>query len=130
MSGKDGYSTEKEAFESLLMKSINTQGLSPRPKPLETANRQRVKTYPCVSHHVTIDNVQIDNFFFDISFDDISIPLLGSSFSDDCSYNHAINGNINITGMKNMPGESAYAGLDILDFDSIVEAYKQKMQSC
>ena len=70
----------------------------------------------------------INNFFFDISFEEISIPLLGSSFSDDCSYSHAINGNIHIIGMNDIPGENAYAGLNVLDFDEVVKAYRSKAQ--
>ena len=122
------HPTDRQEFETLLNENIVSQGISPRPKPLETANRQRVKTFPCVCHHVTIDNVLINNFFFDISFEEISIPLLGSSFSDDCSYSHAINGNIHIIGMNDIPGENAYAGLNVLDFDEVVKAYRSKAQ--
>lgn len=66
---------------------------------------------------------------FDISFDDISIPLLGSSFIDDCAYSHAINGNLNITGMKPQAGVGYYSGRNVLDFDKVAAAFAQTTSS-
>ena len=63
-------------------------------------------------------------FFFDISFDEISIPLLGSSFIDDCSYSHSIGGNLNITGICEKAGSGFYDGMNILDFNTILDRFE------
>ncbi len=113
----------KDILIQVLQKEISTQGIVSRPVPLKTANSQEVTTYPCVCHHVSIENTAERDFYFDISFDDISIPLLGSSFIDDCAYSHAINGNLNITGMKQQAGAGYYTGRNVLDFDKVAEKF-------
>lgn len=75
-------------------------------------------------HNVSIENTAKRDFYFDISFDEISIPLLGSSFIDDCAYSHAINGNLNITGMKNKTGTGYYDENNVLDFDAVVAKFE------
>lgn len=119
----------RNTLERILHNEIDVQGIVSRPVPLKTANNQEVSTYPCVCHHVSIENSTERDFFFDISFDDISIPLLGSSFIDDCAYSHAINGNLNITGMKPQAGVGYYSGRNVLDFDKVAAAFAQTTSS-
>ena len=114
---------ERSVLEKLLKDELLKQAIMPRPVPLKAANNQPVTTYPCVCHHVSIENTAKRDFYFDISFDDISIPLLGSSFIDDCAYSHAINGNLNITGMKPRAGAGYYADRHVLDFDKVAEKF-------
>ena len=110
-------SNARSTFEQILQQEIIVQHISPRPIPLKAANKQPVTTYPCVCHHVSIENTAERDFYFDLSFEDVSIPLLGSSFIDDCSYNHAVNGNLNMTGVKPQAGAGYYLGRNVLDFD-------------
>ena len=110
-------------LEQILREEISAQRIVSRPVPLKTANSQEVTTYPCVCHHVSIENTAERDFYFDLSFDDISIPLLGSSFIDDCAYSHAINGNINITGLKPQAGADYYSGRNVLDFDKVAAKF-------
>lgn len=122
-------SSSKSNLEQIIHQEITAQHISPRPIPLKAANNQPVTTYPCVCHHVSIENTAERDFYFDISFDDISIPLLGSSFIDDCAYSHAINGNLNITGMKPQAGAGYYAGRNVLDFDKVAEKFAANAES-
>lgn len=119
----------QDTLAQILQNEINAQGVLSRPVPLKTANSQEITTYPCVCHHVSIENTAERDFYFDISFDDISIPLLGSSFIDDCAYSHAINGNLNITGMKPQAGASYYSGRNILDFDKVAAKFAANAES-
>ena len=114
-------------FEQFLKAEISAQFVRPRSVPLKAANNQAIETFPCVCHHASVENTEKRDFYFDISFADISIPLLGSSFIDDCAYNHAINGNINITGMKEKTGANYYEGTRLLDFDKVVERFNSGM---
>lgn len=123
------YSSNTAALAKILRDEIKTQKILPRPKPLKTANNQNVTTYPCICHNVSISITPERDFYFDISFDEISIPLLGSSFIDDCDYSHAINGNINITGIKEQAGSDYYKGLNILEFDDIAIRFQNECQS-
>lgn len=116
----------KENLEKIIRDEISIQKVAPRPIPLKAANSQPVTTYPCVCHGVSIENTAEQEFYFDLSFDEISIPLLGSSFIDDCAYNHAINGNVNITGMKKRAGANYYNGRNVLDFDKVAKEYEKR----
>ena len=118
---EDTSSTKRMSFEVLLRGELSAQAIPPR--PMKAANSQKVMTYPCVCHNVSIENTARRDFYFDISFDEISIPLLGSSFIDDCAYNHAINGNLNITGMKDKTGADYYVKSNVLDFDAVVAKF-------
>lgn len=119
------YSSNVAALTKILQDEIKTQKILARPKPLKTANNQSVTTYPCVCHKVSISNTPERDFYFDISLDEINIPLLGSSFIDDCAYSHAINGNIIITGIKEQAGAEYYKGLNILEFDDIAIKFQK-----
>ena len=77
---------------------------------------------------VSIEGTAERDFYFDFSFSDISLPLLGTSFSDDCAYNHAVNGSLNITSMKQQAGEGYYTGENVLDFDKVVEKFEISSQ--
>ncbi|MCR5788903.1 MAG: hypothetical protein K6G83_03360 [Lachnospiraceae bacterium] len=119
---KDEDNQIQKAFRHFLLSEVSSQGIISR--PMKTANSQEVMTYPCLCHNVTIENSSKVEFYFDISFAEISIPLLGSSFIDDCSYSHIIDGNLNITGMKNNAGAKYYEGTKVLDFDTVVEKFE------
>ena len=110
------------AFEKLLHDELVAHGITPR--QMKAANSQEVVTYPCMCHNVSIENTAKRDFYFDISFDEISIPLLDSSFIDDCAYSHAINGNLNITGMKNKTGAGYYDENNVLDFNAVVAKFE------
>ena len=112
------------AFEKLLRYKLISHAIPPR--PMKTANRQEVTTYPCVSHQVSIADTEKRDFYFDISFDEINIPLLGSSFIDDCAYHHAISGNLCITSIKEQAGSSFYNGRNTLDFDMVVTEFENR----
>lgn len=119
----DADEEKKAILEQVIRDEIEAQNVDARPIPLKAANSQEVTTYPCVCHNVSIGGTIDADFYFDIAFDDISIPLLGSSYIDDCSYNHAINGNIVITGTKEDVGKSFYMGYKVLDFGVVVKEY-------
>ena len=119
---------KKEFFEKLLRKELISQNILLRTNPLKTASNQEVRTYPCICKDVSISNAKELDFYFDFSFDEISIPLLGSSFIDDCSYNHSIGGNLNITTIKENAGAAFYDGFDILNFNKIIAKFQADSQ--
>ena len=84
---------------------------------------QKVTTYPCVSHGISIEGTNERDFYFDFSFEDVSLPLLGTSFSDDCAYSHTINGTLTVTGMKKDAGMHYYEGRNVLDFDKVTSKF-------
>ena len=118
------YQKEKEVLEQIVREELSNQHVNARPKPLKAANNQEVKTYPCVCHNVSVSNASKMDFYFDISFDEISIPLLGSSFIDDCSYTHSIGGSLNITGIRESAGSDFYSNLNILDFNRVLDRFQ------
>lgn len=117
---------KRKTLEELLKDEIKNKDVLPR--NLKAANNQSVTTYPCICRSVSIENTSERDFYFDISFEDISIPLLGSSFIDDCAYNHAINGNINITGIKEKAGSGYYDECTLIEFDEIARKYAMKVR--
>lgn len=118
------YQKEKNAMEMLVREELSIQCVKARPKPLKAANNQEVQTYPCACRDVSISNASKMAFYFDISFDEISIPLLGSSFIDDCAYTHSIAGNLNITGIREKAGADFYTGVNILDFNKVMNRFQ------
>lgn len=66
-------------------------------------------------------------FLFDISFDEISLPLLGSNFIDDCAFAHKLGGDLSIMAMKNTPGKSMYSDMKVLNFDEVFNEYKSRL---
>ena len=119
----DNEAENKETFEKFLKDEISAQKISPRKKILKTANNQSITTYPCVSHDVSIEGVNGFDFYFDYSFDNISLPLLGTSFSDDCAYSHSINSTLTITSIKDNAGSSYYKDYGVLEFDMATEKF-------
>ena len=121
----DDETARKDAFTRIIKDELVAQHVSSRPESLRTANNQEVTTYPCLKRGVSIEGTAKRDFYFDFSFDEVSLPLLGTSFSDDCAYSHAINGNINITGIKEQAGAEYYKGLNILEFDDIAIKFQK-----
>ena len=122
---EDRFTDKKDKFEQILKKEIVEQNVEARKH--KVANKQLVYSYPCVCHHVSIQDAGEIEFYFDITFDDMYLPLLGGSFIDDCAYSHAINSNINITAIKERAGESYYIGHNVLDFDKVVAEYDKEL---
>ena len=91
---------------------------------IKTSYNQAIETYPCVSHSVSVENAGEIDFYFDFSFQNISLPLLGTSFTDDCAYVHSINGDLIITGMKNSIGAGYYKSCNSLDFDKVMARFE------
>ena len=120
------YSSNKETFEKILNDEISIQNIRPRDDDLKTANGQRIKAYPCICHDVMIQGITLNSFYFDISFEEVNIPLLGCSFSDDCAYSHSINGHIDISGMKSNPGEDFYKKNSLINFDIVRSRYESQ----
>ena len=121
------YSPDKEIFERILKEEIALQGIPARDDNLKTANNQPITAYPCICHDVKIQDVSLNAFYFDISFEDVNLPLLGFSFSDDCAYSHSINGHIVINGMKTSPAEDFYKRNKLLDFDKVRSRYESQI---
>ena len=114
---------QRQAFAKVVRDELSAAQISPRPESLRTATNQSILTYPCVCHNVSIEGTDGRDFYFDFSFDNISLPLLGTSFSEDCSYSHTINGELNITGIKADAGKAHYSGRKVLDFDKVWETF-------
>ena len=125
---KDKDATARKRLEKIVHDELTVQNVPPRSVPLKAANSQKVVTFPCVCHNVSIENTARREFFFDLSFDEISIPLLGSSFTDDCAYRHSINGNLDITGIKADAGARYYKGTKVLNFDVVATKYEGRLQ--
>lgn len=120
-----GEEESRIRFEQIVKSELAAQRVDAWEKTYKTANNQDVNTYPCVSHGVSIGGSKQMDFYFDFTFDDVNLPLLGTAFSDDCSYSHTINGSLVITGMKDNPGFSFYSGRNVLDFDVVMEKYNE-----
>ncbi len=120
---QDDENDKKELFKKIVESEIELQHVIPRSQDLKTVTKQSVKTYPCVSHGISIEGTRAMDFYFDLSLEDISIPLLGSAFTDDCAYNHAMNGQLIISAMKDNPGSEYYDACNVLDFDSVMTRF-------
>lgn len=121
----DNEHEKREKFIKILKNEIATQQIFPRANPLKTANNQSITTYPCVSHNVSIEGTEHSDFYFDFSITDISLPLLGTSFSYDCTYSHTTNGILSITSMKKNAGSDYYSSYKVLDFDIVMAEYEK-----
>lgn len=119
---------KKYIFKKIIEEELHSQHVEPRLESLRTANNQVVTTYPCLKKGVSIEGTANRDFYFDFSFSDISLPLLGTSFSDDCAYNHAVNGSLNITSLKQQAGAGYYTSQNILNFDKVVERFERFTQ--
>ena len=119
----DDEQEKKAAFARILKNELSAQQVKSRSESLRTANNQKVTTYPCVSHGISIEGTNERDFYFDFSFEDVSLPLLGTSFSDDCAYSHTINGTLTVTGMKKDAGMHYYEGRNVLDFDKVTSKF-------
>ena len=89
-------------------------------------NSQELPSYPCVCHNASIENTEKWDFYFDISFDEINLPLLGSCFTDDCNYNHPINDQLIITEIKERTDSQYYQGYCVLNFDIVAAKYESE----
>lgn len=121
--GDNGFESEIQMLTDLLKNVIIAENILPRAESIKTANNQIITTYPCICHNVSIEGVKSINFYFDISLQDFHLPLPGTSFSDDCSYNHTINGTLNITRMKESAGSRFYSDRRLLNFNNVVEKF-------
>lgn len=117
----------KQSFEKIICDEIASQGISARSESYKTATNQIVTTYPCVSHGVSIEGSTPRDFYFDFSFSDVSLPLLGSAFTDDCAYSHTIGGNLTISGMKDIPAFEYYKDYSVLEFDEVIKKLSNRI---
>ena len=113
-----------DLFRTCLSEEIAIQNIEERANPLRVANKDYIQTFPCVSHNVSVEGTPRIDFYFDLSLDDISLPLLGSSYIDDCAWSNSIKGKIVVTGIADNPGAAAYAGTKVLDFDRVLQKYR------
>ncbi len=111
------------ALKQILYEEICKQGVIKRENPLRTATGKALDVYPCVLHNAIIGSVTPFDFYFELTEDHLEEPILGRSYSDDCSYSHGIQGKIRITGITDNPGYRLYAKTNVLVFNTIMDRY-------
>ena len=118
-----------DTLKQVLYDEIKTQGITKRDFPLRTATGKALDVYPCVLHNAIIGSVIPFDFYFELTEEHLEEPILGRSYSDDCSYSHSIQGKIRISGISDTPAYQLYSKIKVLDFSSVMKRYYDETPS-
>ena len=69
-------------------------------------------------------NTIADNLSDKIFLGDITLPLLGFDYLDDCSYHHTIGGDLLVSAVAKDIGKRFYPD-NVLNFNSILDQYEK-----
>ena len=87
-----------------------------------TATREEVEMYPCKYKGVSISGTRPITLYFYIYLGDVSVPLLGFDYIDDCSYHHSIGGELVVNAVAEDVGKRFYPD-NLMDFNRIMETF-------
>ena len=113
----------RQELERILMEEIRQQEVETRVESFRTASNDEIISYPCVCHNTSIEGSKSIDFYFDISMQEVNLPILGSNFLDECSYTHTIDGNVVISAIKPNPGSKPYLDRNLLNFNKVMDRY-------
>lgn len=94
-----------------------------RPK---TITNEEVIVYPCKCGGISVCGTLPVTLYFHFFLGDITLPLLGFDFLDDCSYHHSIGGDLLISAMAKDIGKRFYPD-NVLDFNDILDRYESEI---
>ena len=90
-----------------------------------TATKEEVYMYPCRYDGVSISGTKPIVLYFFLYLGDVSVPLLGFDYIDDCSYHHSIGGELVVNAVAQDVGKRFYPNT-VIDFNKIIERFNRE----
>ena len=118
----DEDSTRKNVLKTVIRKEVGTYGIIPFKERPRTVTGEQVEVFPCKLNGVSVMGTNPFTFFFCVYWGNISVPLLGYDYLDDCTYHHVAGGVVEILGVTEHPGRRFYSD-NILDFNKVLDKY-------
>lgn len=114
-------------LKDIIRDEIEKQGIIPWEDGLRAANCSLITSYPCVCQGISFKNSGKFDFYFDFTFDEMVVPLLGNSFLDDSTYTHKAGGTLEITTISDNPGRQCYQDCRTLNFNEVVRKFNAQI---
>ena len=111
-----------EALKSIILDEIKNLGVLPYQESLQTVTQDELIVYPCKCEGVFIQGSAEITFYFHVYLGNISLPLLGFDYIDDCSFKHSIRGNLFVQAVANDVGKRFYPD-KVVDFNKVIRKY-------
>ena len=118
---------KKEILHRIILEESSRFGIKEEVMVAQTVTREEVNLYPCRCEGVSVSNTAPKPLYFHIYLGDVSMPLLGFDYIDDCTCHHTINGNFIITAIADTVGKRFYPE-KVLDFNKILEEYEKELK--
>lgn len=90
-----------------------------------TATQEEVELYPCKMDNVSISDTAPITLYFCLYLGNVSMPLLGFDYIDDCTYNHRIAGDIIFTAVAEDIGKRFYPD-KVIDFNRVIDRFQME----
>lgn len=116
----DGKEERKELLKGIIMDEIKAKNVLPYNPKAKTVTNEEVEIFPCVINDVSIMGTAPRTLYFHIYLGDVSMPLLGFDFIDDCTFHHSKNGDMEILAVPDDAGKAYYTG-SVIDFNAVLE---------
>ena len=114
------------AMREILLDEIGKRKINPLPENPKTVSMSELVVYPCKCEGVSIGGTHPITFYFYIYLGNISMPLLGFDYIDDCSCSHMIGGDFIVSAVAHDVGRHFYPE-NVVDFNRVSEGYRKQV---
>lgn len=116
-----------DILKDILETEIRTKQITPYRETLKSITNEPVTAYPCKCDEVLISGINPITFYFHIYLGNVSMPVLGFDYIDDCSFVHSISGGVDITAVASDPGKRFYPD-NLIDFNFVMKEYYSRIE--
>ncbi len=81
--------------------------------------------YPCRFRGASISGTKPIDLYFFLHLGNVSVPLLGFDYIDDCSYHHSIGGDFVVNAVADEVGKRFYPD-SVIDFNRVLDQFSKK----
>ena len=117
----------KQVLKEIIINHIKKERILAHKGTLKTVTEETMEVYPCKLAGVSIMGTMPITFYFHIYLGNISIPLIGYDYIDDCTYYHKAGGRLEVISIADNVGKRFYLE-NVLDFNNILEEYYKKIE--
>lgn len=117
-----------EILKDIIERRADELGIKSESNFGKTITSESLPILPCRLSKVSVNGTKERKLYFHIYLGKISRPLLGTDFLDDCTFHHNLGSSIDIIGIAEDAGKSAYP-IEVIDFDAVMDEYNAAIMS-
>ena len=118
--------SDRKLLKEITKEAIQQEHITAYSERFKTVTAESIEVYPCKCSGISVSDTLPITLYFGLFLGDITLPLLGFDYLDDCTYHHSIGGDLLISAVAKDIGKRFYPD-NVLDFNSILDSYEAEI---